>query len=215
MGLMKTVRSLALILLIPLVLPGCVAVTAVAAIPGALFEALGNQFVGDEKSYPASMKRSLAAIQSTLWTMKLDVDVVEIQEDGGYGLGFGNERLDGEITLRRQTPELTTVYVKVRGTIREESVEIAITKMIEAKLKELPKHASFSTTKYKNLMSSTSTGAKRVGWFRPGANLEVSNTADQNWLKIKLPSGKTAFLKGAITDDQEKTKRKSILSKAE
>ncbi|OIO67272.1 MAG: hypothetical protein AUJ57_11515 [Zetaproteobacteria bacterium CG1_02_53_45] len=212
---MKTLRATALIMLIPLVLPGCVAVTAVAAIPGALFEALGNQFIGDEKSYPASMKRSLAAIQSTLWTMKLDVDVIEIQEDGGYGLGFGNERLDGEITLRRQTSELTTVYVKVRGTTREESVEIAITKMIEAKLKEMPKHAKFSTSKYNDLLKSTSAGAVQVGWFRPGARLEVTKTAEPNWLKIKLPSGQTAFLKGVITNAQKKTKRKSILSKAE
>ncbi|GAV20363.1 hypothetical protein MMIC_P1328 [Mariprofundus micogutta] len=215
MGHLRLVRVSALIILLPFMLSGCVAVTAVSAIPGAVFEVLGNQFVGLEKSFPSSMKRTLAAIQSSLRDMKLDIDVLEIQEDGGYGIGFGNQRLDGTMTVRRQTPQLTTVYIKVRSSSREESVETAITELIEVKLKKLPRYTRFSRKKYNNLRAKTSVDSKRVGWFRPGASLEVSKIGSQGWLMIKLPSGKTAYLKGAIIDKQEKNKRKSILSRAE
>ncbi len=215
MGCMKYIRSSFIIMLLPLMLSGCFALTAVSAIPGALFEAVGFQFVGKEKSFPASMKKTLAAIHHSLKTMELDIDVLEIQEDGGYGIGFGNQRLDGEITLRRQTLQLTTVYVKVRSSTREESVENAITEMIEISLKKLPKHASFSSKKYNNLRAKASVNSKRVGWFKPGASLEVSKIGSQGWLMIKLPSGNTAYLKGDIVNEDDMNKRKSILSKAE
>ena len=214
MGCMKYIRSLS-IMLLPLMLSGCFALTAVSAIPGAVFELLGNQFVGQEKSFPVSMKRTLAAVHSSLKTMQLDIDVLEIQEDGGYGIGFGNERLDGEITLRRQTTQLTTVYVKVRSDSREESVENAITELIEVTLKKLPKHASFSSKKYHYLRASASVDSKRVGWFKPGASLDVSKIGSQGWLMIKLPSGKTAYLKGDIVNKDDKNKRKPILTKSE
>jgi len=215
MGCLKTVRRQLITLSIPLLLCGCTAVAAVTAVPAALFEVVANQFVGEEKSFPASMGRTLAAIQKTLWQMKLDVDVVESQEDGGYGIGFGNKRLDGEITLRKQTEELTTVYIKVRGSTREKSVEHAITEMIETKLKQMPKRARFSTKKYNNLRAKPTAKSARLGWFRPGASLDVRKSRTDGWLRIKLPSGKTAFLKGDITNSKQKSRRKTISSRAE
>jgi len=197
-------------------LSGCLAVSAVSAIPGALLEVVANQFVGEEKSFPASMRRSLAAVQQSLWELKLDIDVLEIQPDGGYGVGFGNERLDGEITLRKQTSQLTTVYVKAKGTTREESVEHAIIEMIGGKLKKLPDNARYNASKYNNLRLKPSTSSARVGWFRPGANLEVTKTQSKDWLKINLPSGKSAYLKGTIINsNSSKSKRKSIMSQSE
>ncbi|WP_232726381.1 SH3 domain-containing protein [Mariprofundus ferrinatatus] len=198
-----------------MMLPGCVALTAVSAIPGALFEVAANQFIGKEKSYPANMRKTLTGVQQSLQSLKLDVDVLEIQQDGGYGIGFGNERLDGEITLRTQTPELTTVYIKVKGSSREESVEHAIIEVIDEKLKRLPASAHMDTSKYNNLRQDPSVKSPRVGWFRPGASLEVTQSGAREWLKIKLPSGDYAYLKGAIKEGDPAQKRKTILSKSE
>ena len=213
MGHNMMVRAVAVLLL--LACSGCVAISAVSAIPGALFEMVGSQFVGEEKSYPASMRKTLTAVQMSLQTMKLDVDILEIQSDGAYGVGFGNERLDGEITLRIQTPELTTVYVKAKGSTREASVEHAIIEMIDGKLKKLSKRARFNTKKYNSLRQDPNSKSPRVGWARPGARLEASNSNVKGWLKIELPSGDTAYLKGAIVNDNDKQKRKMILSKSE
>jgi len=209
-------RSVAVAALLSLLsLSGCVAVSAVSAIPGALLEVVANQFVGEEKSFPHSMRRSLAAIQQSLWELRLDIDVLEIQPDGGYGVGFGNERLDGEITLRKQTSQLTTVYVKVKSMTREESVEHAIIDMIGGKLKKLPDNARYNASKYSNLRLKPTTSSVRVGWFRPGANLEASKTQNKDWLRIKLPSGKNAYLKGTIINSNSQSKRKPILSQSE
>jgi len=203
------------ILLLLFLCSGCVALTAVSAIPGALFEVVANQFIGEEKSFPSNMRKTLAAAQRTLWELQLDIDVLEIQPDGGYGVGFGNERLDGEITLRKQTVQLTTVYVKAKGNTREESVEQAIIEMIGSKLKKLPKGERFNPSTYNNLRQKPDAKSKHLGWFRPGANLEASRSGDREWLKIKLPSGKVAFLKGSIINDDEKQKRKAIQSQSE
>lgn len=196
-------------------LQGCVAISAVTAIPGALVDVVANQLVGEEKSYPASMRQTLAAVQRTLWELKLDIDVLEIQPDGGYGVGFGNDRLDGEITLRKQTSQLTTVYVKAKGKTREESVEQAIIDLVDGKLSKLSRSTRFDASKYNNLRKEPSITSTRVGWFRPGANLEATNSTTKDWLKIKLPSGKYAYLKGVIMNNNASVKRKSILSKSE
>ena len=71
------------ILLLLFLCSGCVALTAVSAIPGALFEVIANQFIGEEKSFPSNMRKTLAAAQRTLWELQLDIDVLEIQPDGG------------------------------------------------------------------------------------------------------------------------------------
>ena len=195
---------------------GCVALNAVSAIPGTLVEAVANQFIGEEKSFPHSMRKTLAAVQRTLRELQLDIDVLEIQADGGYGVGFGNERLDGEITLRKQTILLTTIYVKAKGATREESVEQAIIDMIGAQLKTIPIDARFNPEKYNNLRLKPNARSTHLGWFRPGAKLEVSRSGNnEGWLKLKLPSGKTAYLKGSIINEQEKQKRKSIQSQTE
>lgn len=181
-------------------LPGCVALTAVSAVPGALITAAADQFSGVEKSIPTNMQISLAAAQQSLREMKLDADVLEIQEDGGYGIAFGNKKLDGTITLRRQTPVLTTIHVEVRSIFRESSVEDAIIEMIEAKVSKISKKSRFRKKGYNNLRAEPTVSSVQIGWFKPNASLEVSKSEKSEWLKIKLPSGKTGYLKGAIKD---------------
>ena len=181
-------------------LPGCVALTAVSAVPGALVEAAADQFSGEEKSFPVAMQPILAASQQSLRDMKLDADILEIQEEGGYGIAFSNKKLDGTITLRKQTPLLTTVYIEVRSLFRETSVEKAIIDMIDAKLQKISRKSRFEKRGYEALQEEPSATSATVGWFKPGARLAVTKSEDPEWLKIKLPSGKVAFLKGAIKD---------------
>jgi hypothetical protein len=190
---MRRLTFLPLLLAI-LWLPGCAAVTAVSIVPGALIEVVANQFNGKEKSFPRNIRTTLAAAQSSLHSMKLDVDVLEIQ-DNGYAIAFGNENLDGKITLEEMTPRLTTVCVKVRGKTRKESVELAIVESIQAKLARMNSKQRFHFAGYHNLRAEPDIKTARLGWYRKSAKLEAYRKGKSNWFRLKLPSGKTAYLK--------------------
>ncbi|WP_238701207.1 SH3 domain-containing protein [Mariprofundus erugo] len=178
---------------------GCVALTAVSAVPSALIGVVSEQFGGQEASFAYSMRRTIASIQASLQSMELDIDILEPQENGGYLIGFSNDNLDGNITLRRQTERLTTLYIKVRTNTREESVERAIIDLVEQRLKSLPAKAEFDKRSYQPLMKKPAPDSSRVAWFRPGAKLSADKSGKQDWLVVKLPSGKLAYLKGSIT----------------
>jgi len=191
-------------------LPGCLALTAVSAVPGVLYEAVANQFFGKEKSFPYSMDSTMAGIQRSLWKMSLDADIVEVQEHGGYGIQFGNGTIDGTITLRKQTTKLTTLYVHVTSSTREESVEDAIIKQIGEELQKSGSHIHFNTRTYNNLRKKPSLSGARIGWYRPGAMLDATGSGIDDWLKVKLPSGKYGYLKGYISREDTVEKLKKI-----
>ena len=182
------------LLLTALWLPGCAAVTAVSVVPGVMIEVVANQFNGEERSFPRNIRTSLAAVQSSLRSIKLDVDVLEIQ-DNGYAIAFGNDNLDGKITLEEMTPRLTTVYVKVRGKMREESVERAIVQSIQAKLDRMNTKQRFHFADYHNLRTKPDIKTARLGWYRKSAKLDTHRSGKSDWFRLKLPSGKTAYLK--------------------
>jgi hypothetical protein len=198
MGHISCRLSHIVILLSSLWLSGCAAATAIAVVPGAFLEAVADQFIGEEESFSTSMKTTLAVTQLSLRSMKLDVDVLEIQQEGGYGIAFGNAKLDGTISLKKQTERLTTIYVKVRRTTREESVERAIIESIRVKIKSISQGIRFQKAGYRNLREKPTVKSARLGWFRPGARLEAFKSRTSDWLRIKLPSGKMAYLKGSI-----------------
>lgn len=198
MGYLAHQKSHIVILLVSLWLSGCAAVTAVSVIPGAFLEAVADQFIGEEESFPAGIETTLAAIQLSLRSMELDVDVLEIKNEGGYAIAFGNAKLDGTISLKKQTESLTTIYIRARGSTREASVERAIIETIRAKVKSMPRNKRFQKTGYHNLRKKPTIKSALLGWFRPGARLEVYKIGTPDWLKIELPSGKIAYLKGAI-----------------
>ncbi len=187
------------ILLSTSLLSGCAAVTAISAIPGALYGVVSDQFSSIEVSFPHSMRATLAAVQHSLQTMRLDIDILEIQESGGYGIAFNDQKLSGEITLRKQTERLTTVSIQAKFMTREESVEQAIIKLMETTLKKQPTVASFELNAYHDLRAKPTNKSKHLGWFRPGAMLDAKMSNTAGWLAIKLPSGSKAFLKGEIT----------------
>jgi len=180
-----------------LFMSGCAVVPMLAAIPSAVVEPIFGQFGSEERSLPISMRTSLVAVQRSLMDMKLSVDILEIDEDG-YNIGFGNDTLSGEIELSGQTEKLTTIDVQVRTRTREESVELAILDQIEKRAKTIGARERFDFRTYHYLRKKPSLTSEKVGWYRPGAKLELKKSRDADWLMIKLPSGKHAFLKGSI-----------------
>jgi len=186
------------IALCALSLSGCTALVAASAIPGAMYGMVADQFSGEEESFAYGMPLTLAATQRALQKIQLDIDVLEILDKGGYAIAFANNKLDGKITLTKQTGRLTTVYIKARATVREESVERAIIRMIKAELKHLPANARLQRRLLHNLRAKPDIQSKRLGWYRPGAKLDAHRYGSKGWLKVKMPSGKMAYLKGKI-----------------
>ncbi len=188
-----------IMMVLALMLPGCAAVAPVLAIPGYFVDDVVYQFRGAERSLPADMQRTLTAIQAGLRSVKLEVDLLE-RVDQGYALLFSNEQIDGNISLRQDTPRLTTIYIQVhRGLSREDSVEKAILDAIEEQESKLPPRATFDYHHYGKLYDRISTKAKVLGSFRPGARLAVSETGTRGWLRTKLPSGRNGYLKARIS----------------
>jgi len=187
-------------LLATLTLGGCAAMTTIAAIPGALIEGTVGFFHGQEESLPVSMQTSLASVQQGLRRMDLEVDVLEPVKEG-YGIEFGNEKLDGSIKLKRQTPRLTTVTVIVHhGVGREKSVEQAIIKEIRKASEQNGVHKKFDFRAYHYVRVKPAIQAQRMGWYRPGAELKANQSRKKDWLRIKMPSRKWGYLKGRLPE---------------
>ena len=191
--------------LIPLILvaalSGCVAMTTVAAIPGVVVDSVVGMFQGQEQSMPVAMTTALVATQQGLRTTRLNVDVLEPVK-GGYDIAFGNDKLDGQLRLTPQTPMLTTVDIKVRrGFSREKSVENTLLTEIQNAAQHVPPRQGFDFSGYGDIRAEADSQAKRLGWFRYGAKLEVKTSRFAGWLSIKMPSGIQGFLQGKLPGD--------------
>ncbi len=191
-------------------LSGCAAVGTLAAIPGVLVEEIVDQFRGAERTVPADIHRSLAAAQRGLRSLHLDADLLE-QLDGGYAILFSNDQMDGKILLRPDTPSLTTLYIQVhRGMSRESSVEDAILDVIEKLVPRLSRRVRFDFHGYGRIYDKVAKDAKRIGWFRIGARLEVAEAGTPGWLRIRLPSGRNGYMQASITQFGGKRHRKGV-----
>ncbi|HXH71452.1 MAG TPA: SH3 domain-containing protein [Mariprofundaceae bacterium] len=149
------------------------------------------------------MRTALAASQQALRDMKLDADLLEPQDKDGYVILFGNNKIDGQISLTSQTPELTTFNVKVKnGMSREDSIERAILDVLHKKSGSISSQAKFDFRGYDQIRQKPDTQAQQLAWFRQGASLPVSAAGNKHpgWLKIKLPSSKTGYLTGDISE---------------
>jgi len=188
--------------LIPLMLAaglsGCAALTTIAAIPGALVEGVVGMFQGQERSLPVGMRTALVATQRGLRVTRLDVDVLEPRKDGYY-IAFGNDKLDGELQLTPQTSMLTTMDIKVRhGVSREESVEKTLMDEIQGASTHVSKQQSFDFSGYGEIFAKPERDAKRLGWFRRKAKLDVRKSRQPGWLSINMPNGDKGFLEGKL-----------------
>ncbi|MDQ6997211.1 MAG: SH3 domain-containing protein [Mariprofundus sp.] len=128
--------------------------------------------------------------------MRLAIDILEIQQDGGYGITFNNKKLNGKITLIKQTESLTTIKISVKSMTREESIEDAVIKMVETTLKNQTQTAKFQLATYQDLRAQPSTTSQHLGWFRPGAMLDASKSDVDGWLTVALPSGESGYVQG-------------------
>lgn len=188
--------------LIPLMLAagltGCAAMTTIAAIPGALVEGVVGMFQGQERSLPVSMRTALVATQRGLRATRLDVDVLEPVKNGYY-IAFGNNRLDGKLQLTPQTSMLTTMDIKVRhGVSREKSVEKTLMDEIQGASTHVSRRQSFDFRGYGEIFAKPERDAKRLGWFRRKAKLDVSKSRQHGWVSIEMPSGTNGFVEGEL-----------------
>jgi len=180
---------------------GCVLVGGVA---GAAVDGMVYMFKGEEESFSITMRSALVAAQRGLQRADLNVDVLE-PVDEGYEIGFGNKNLSGGISLEKQTSSLTTMEVKVRaGAMREDSIERALLESIREQAKKATRWDHFDFRGYKDIRAKGDVKSKRVGWFRPGARLDVQKMGRSEWLLIKMPSGKKAFIKGYVAASSRK-----------
>ncbi|PIW42711.1 MAG: hypothetical protein COW19_06720 [Zetaproteobacteria bacterium CG12_big_fil_rev_8_21_14_0_65_55_1124] len=192
---------LRILLLCSLLLGGCAAAAAVAAVPGVLVDRTMGYFKGQDISLALDMQRSLAAVQQGLERMSLHVNVLEPVPDG-YAMEFGNGELDGDIHLQRQTQNLTTLTISAhRGLSQQSSVESAMAKEVLTASEQGEDGAHFEFAGYDSIYAQPETSAEKLGWFRPGTKLNVSVVRKAGWLKIKLPSGQNAYIKGALKSD--------------
>jgi len=177
------------------ILSGCTVIAAVggAAVDGALYV-----FTAEKKSLPFSMRKILVATQKTLDGMDLSASLIE-PVDNGYTLEFSNNKLSGSLRLIRETNRLTTISGRVyKGMSRQKSVENAIFEGIQTTALRVRNSERFNFKKYHYIRAKPSVTSPKVGWFIPVAKLDVSPSKKAGWLKIKMPSGNKAFLKGHI-----------------
>ncbi len=192
---------LRLLLLSSLLLGGCAAAAAVAAVPGVLVERAVGYFKGQDVSLALDMRRSLTAVQTGLERTGLHVNVLVPVPDG-YMIEFGNGELDGDIRLKRQTENLTTLTISAhRGFSQEGSVEAAMVKEVRTASEQVDEDANFEFADYDSIYLKPDTRSEKLGWFRPGAKLNVTMVQNTGWLKIKLPSGQAAYIKGYLKGD--------------
>ncbi|MDT8375207.1 MAG: SH3 domain-containing protein [Mariprofundaceae bacterium] len=174
---------------------GC---AVVGAVGGAAVDGMVYLFKGEEESFPVSMRGSLAAAQRVLKKSAFRANVLEPVDDG-YLMAFGNENLDGKLSFKKLTESLTTVDAKVRnGLLRQDSVERALIRVFREEVKKVKSQDRFDFRGYRNIRENPDINAKRVGWYLPGNFLDVKPLKDSEWLRIKMPSGKSAYLKGSI-----------------
>ncbi len=179
-----------------LLLSGC---SGVVAVGGAVSEYVVDNFKGVENSLPVSMNAAMASVQHSMKATDFSVDVIEYQENG-YLINFRNGELEGLLQLSSQTKKLTTLYINVKstaGVIREETVEQTLLEVISKRSKRVKNRARFNYAGYNYIRAEASLKSKRVGRYKRGVELDLQRSPEDNeWLQIKMPSGKSAFLKG-------------------
>jgi len=174
------------------------ACTVIAAVGGAAVDGALYVFTSEKKSLPFSMRKVLVATQKTLDGMDLSAALIE-PVDNGYILEFSNHKLSGSMNLIQDTKRLTTISARAyKGMSRQKSVENAIFEGIQTAALHVKNHERFDFKKYHYIRTQPSATSPKTGWFIPGAKLNVSPSKTSGWLKIKMPSGKKAFLKGQI-----------------
>jgi len=80
--------------------------------------------------------------------------------------------------------------------MREESIERAIITSVRANLAHIGDRRRIALRGYHHLRAKPDRHAARLGWYLPGAKLDTHRDGRSDWFRVKLPSGKYAYLKG-------------------
>ncbi len=187
-----------------LMLGGCQVMTMVAAIPAAVVEPIFGQFGTEERSLPVTMRAALYGVARGLARMDLRVDTLEYKDEG-YDIGFASENLEGRIQLIRQTDRLTTVRVRVKSKLRQESVETAVLDLVEQYSRKARRRDRARFRGYKPMHKKPDRASAKIGLYRPGARLDARKARRAGWLEIKLPSGHRAYIEGRLQHPARKS----------
>ena len=114
-------------------------------------------------------------------------------------IAFAKDPRDGKLQLTPHPPMMTTLDIVVRhGFSREESVEKTLLTEIQDAAAHVSAHQSFDFAGYGDIRAAPDSTAKRLGWFRHHAKLEVKASRHGGWLSIALPSGAQGYLQGEL-----------------
>jgi len=155
-------------------------------------------FKPEKQSLAIDMRTALVATQRTLGEIQLLPNIVEPVDDG-YIMEFEQKELAGTVRLIHETGHLTTVSVRVqKGSGRAKSIGKAIFEGVREQANKVRSHDRFDFSAYNNIRQAASADSGKAGWYMAGTKLDVSPIADHGWLRVKMPSGKQAFIKGNI-----------------
>ncbi len=202
---MKRARWMIAALAAAFMLGGCQVMTMVAAVPAAIVEPIFGQFGAEERSLPVTMRAALYGVTKALARMDLRVDTLEYADEG-YDIGFASEKLEGRIQLLRQTGRLTTVRVRVKSKLRQESVETAVLDLVEQYSRKARRRDRARFRGYKPMHEKPDRASAKIGIYRPGARLNARAARREGWLEIKLPSGHRAYVEGRLKGGKGKGK---------
>ncbi len=182
-----------MVIAVGLGLSGCAVATA---LPGTLVETVSYLFKGEEAGVTLPMRPTLAATQLALRKLDYHVDILEVTKEG-YAIGFGEDKLQGRISLARKTDRLSTIFVRARERIvRNASVEkIVLSTILEISGKITDK-ADFDDTGYMRLYKKPAADSMHVGLYRRGAKVAFREIASKpDWMQISMPSGGKAYMR--------------------
>lgn len=183
------------VLLVCMQLAGCTAVSTVMALPSALFDSAIYMVRGEEASFSIGMKRTLAASQQGLQAISMPANLV-LSNDEGYLIRFGESPFSGEMSLRRETATLSSIYIKVRKGIRRmDTIEQTLLEEVRKQARLLPQRASFNSSGYVRLFLEPDRKSEVVGWLRLAGQLDVEATKVPGWFKVSTSSGHSAYFR--------------------
>jgi len=165
-----------------------------AAMDGAMY-----LFKPEKQSLAIDMRTALVATQRTLVQIQLQPNIIEPVQDG-YIMEFEQKELAGTVRLTYETGHLTTIAIRVhKGSGRAKSIGKAVFEGIREQMGKVRKHDRVDFSAYNNIRQAASADSEKVGWYMAGTRLEVAPIAKKHgWLRVKMPSGKQAFIKGNI-----------------
>jgi len=193
----RKIIGLSLLSVLPLI-SACTSMSVVSAIPSSVVDSTVYVFSGEKVSLPLSVEPTLVAIQRSLHSMDLGMNIVE-KISSGYVIDFGNKDLTGKMELKRETDMLSTLYIKIRkGMIRQESIEMAVINVLHEQVKTVVPNAAPDLTNYLPVRKRPDLKQPVIGWYCQKSPVNLTSSSKKGWLRISMPSGDKAYIRGVM-----------------